>query len=152
MISTLLEHACPGDVDASPPPAAPRIVVVEDDTDILEMLSLALTDAGYTVLPWTQGRDAATFIRDAQPDLVILDLWLEHPQAGSRVLDSLRTGPATQHLPVIISSAYRPLLDAEEAHLHAQDYGIVDKPYRLDDLLAVVHTLLGQQHARAVGA
>ncbi len=41
------------DAGASPPPAAPRIVVVEDHTDILEMLTMALTDAGYIVVPWT---------------------------------------------------------------------------------------------------
>ncbi len=48
------------DAGACPSLAAPRIVVVEDDTDILEMLMLALTDAGYTVLPWTQAADVHT--------------------------------------------------------------------------------------------
>ncbi len=89
---TLLEHerlVDAGGAGKRLPPAHPRIVVVEDDTDILEMLTLALTDAGYTVLPWTQGADAHPFICTAQPDLVILDLWLEHPQAGSMVLGLL---------------------------------------------------------------
>jgi len=126
--------------------------VVEDDADILDMLSLALTDAGYTVLPWTQGAGADTFIRDAQPDLVILDLWLEHPDAGSMVLGVLMIDPATQHIPLIISSAYRQLLGDQEAHLRTQGYVILDKPYRLEDLLAAVHTLLGGEQARAVGA
>ena len=72
----------------------------------------------------------------------ILDLWLEHPHAGSMVLGCLMTDPATQHLPVIISSAYRQLLDAEAAHLQARGYLIVDKPYRIGELLAAVHTLL----------
>jgi DNA-binding response OmpR family regulator len=125
---------------------------VEDDTDILDMLTLAFTDAGYTVLPWTQGADAHPFIRDAQPDLVILDLWLEHPQAGSMVLGLLMIDPATQQIPVIISSAYRQLLDAEEAHLRTRGYVLVDKPYRIDDLLTAVQTLLHTDHARAVGA
>jgi CheY-like chemotaxis protein len=60
--------------------------------------------------------------------------------------------PATQHIPVIISSAYRHLLDAEEAHLRAQGYVLVDTPYRIEDLLAAVHMLLGDDHAHAVGA
>ncbi len=132
--------------------ARPRLVVVEDDTDILEMLTLAFTDAGHTVLPWMQGADAHPFIRTAQPDVVILDLWLEHPQAGSMVLGLLLIDPATQHIPVIISSAYRHLLDAEEAHLRAQGYVLVDKPYRVEDILAAVHMLLGDDHAHAVGA
>ncbi len=135
-----------------PPLARPRIVVVEDDTDILEMLTLALTDARYTVLPWTQGADAHPFICTAQPDLVILDLWLEHPQAGSMVLGLLMIDPTTQQIPVIISSAYRQLLDAEAAHLRTRGCVLVDKPYRLDALLTAVQTLLHTDHARAVGA
>ena len=74
MISTVLEHDRTGGAGASldrPSPARPCIVVVEDDTDILEMLTLAFTDAGYTVLPWTQGADAHPFIRTAQPDVVV---------------------------------------------------------------------------------
>ena len=151
MISTFLEYELGVDAGASPPPAIPRIVVVEDNTDILEMLTLALTDAGYTVLPWTRGADAHPFICTTQPDLVILDLWLEHPQAGSMVLGFLMTDPATQHIPVIISSAYRQLLDAQAAHLRAQGYVLVDKPYRIETLLAAVQTLLRADHARTVG-
>jgi CheY-like chemotaxis protein len=152
MTSTLLEHELMVDVGACPSLAAPRIVVVEDDTDMLELLTLALTDAGYIVFPWTQGADAHPFICNTQPDLVILDLWLEHPQAGSMVLGLLMIDPATQHIPVIISSAYRHLLDAEAAHLRTRGYTIVDKPYRIDDLLTAVQTLLNEDHARAVGA
>jgi DNA-binding response OmpR family regulator len=152
MISTLLEHEPMVDVGARPSLAAPRIVVVEDDTDMLELLTLAFTDAGYTVVPWTQGAGAYEFIRNAQPDLVILDLWLEHPQAGSMVLGLLMIDPTTQQIPVIISSAYRQLLDAEAAHLRTRGYAIVDKPYRIEELLAAVQTLLHADHARAVGA
>ncbi len=102
MISTMLEHERTVGAGASldrPSPARPRLVVVEDDTDILEMLTLAFTDAGYTVLPWTQGADAHPFIRTAQPDVVILDLWLEHPQAGSMVLGLLMIDPPRSRFP-----------------------------------------------------
>ncbi len=59
---------------------------------------------------------------------------------------------ATKPIPVIISSAYRQLLDAEEAHLRTQGYVLLDKPYRIEELLAAVQTLLRADHARAVGA
>jgi DNA-binding response OmpR family regulator len=135
---------------ASPPPAA-RIVVVEDDPVIQELLDTVLTDDGYTVLVWTQGEGAATFIHEVQPDLVILDLWLEHPQAGSMVLGLLMVNPATRQIPVIICSAYRQLLGDQEAQVRAQGYVIVDKPYAIEVLLAQVHALLGGNQARAVG-
>ncbi len=129
----------------------PHIVVVEDDATLQELLATVLTDAGYTVVPWTQGAGAYEFIRLVQPDLVILDLWLEHAHAGSMVLGLLMIDPTLPHLPIIVCSAYRQLLDAQEAHLRAQGYVILDKPYRIEELLAALHALLGGAPARMVG-
>ncbi len=98
----------------SPSPTDPRIVVIEDDATLQELLAAVLTDAGYTVVPWTHGAGAYEFIRLVQPDLVILDLWLEHAQVGSMVLGLLMIDPILHHMPIIICSAYRQLLDAQE--------------------------------------
>jgi DNA-binding response OmpR family regulator len=130
----------------------PHIVVVEDDATLQELLATVLTDAGYTVVPWTQGAGAYEFIRLVQPDLVILDLWLEHAQAGSMVLGLLMVDPLLQHLPLIICSAYRQLLDAQAVHLRTHGYVILNKPYRMEELFAAMHALLGGAPARAVGA
>ncbi len=141
---------------ATPPPVRPprdtRIVVVEDDATLQELLDAVLTDAGYTVVPWTQGAGAYEFMQLVQPDLVILDLWLEHAQAGSLVLDLLMSDPTLYHVPIIICSAYRHVLDAQAPQLRAHGYVIVDKPYRVEELLAAVHALLDEDHAHAVGA
>ncbi len=126
--------------------------MIEDDAILQELLATVLTDAGYTVVPWTQGAGAYEFIRLVQPDLVILDLWLEHAQAGSMVLGLLMVDPTLHHLPVIVCSAYRQLLDAQEAHLRTQGYVMLAKPYRMEELLAAVHALLGGAQAHAVGA
>ena len=53
---------------------------------------------------------------------MILDLWLEHPQAGSMVLGLLMADPATRYIPVIICSAYRQLLGDQEAQLRTHGY------------------------------
>jgi CheY-like chemotaxis protein len=90
---------------ASQPPARARIVVVEDDTAFQDLLDTVLTAEGYTVLRWTQGAGADAFIRTMQPDLVILDLWLEHPQAGSMVLGLLMVDPMRIKLSVVHRSA-----------------------------------------------
>jgi len=132
-------------------PTAARIVVVEDDAAFQDLLDTVLTAEGYTVLRWTQGAGADAFIRDVQPDLVILDLWLEHPQAGSMVLGLLMVDPATRYIPVIICSAYRQLLGDQEAQLRTHGYLILDKPYQIEELVAQVRTLLGGAQARAVG-
>jgi CheY-like chemotaxis protein len=54
---------------APAPPGAARIVVVEDDVVIQALLDTLLSEAGYTVLPWTHGAGADTFIHEVQPDL-----------------------------------------------------------------------------------
>ena len=135
----------------SPPPTGARIVAVEDDVDIQELLDAVLTAEGYSVQHWAQGAGAYEFIRAVQPDVVILDLWLEHAQAGSMVLGLLMVDPATQQLPIIICSAYRELLGDQEAHLRARGYVILDKPYSVITLLTHVRALLGGPQARAVG-
>ncbi len=140
-----------GTTPASQSPTAARIVVVEDDAAFQDLLDTVLTAEGYTVVRWTQGAGADVFIRDVQPDLVILDLWLEHPQAGSLVLGLLMVDPATRYIPVIICSAYRQLLGDQEAQLRTHGYLILDKPYQIEDLVAQVHTVLGDTPARAVG-
>jgi CheY-like chemotaxis protein len=136
---------------ASPAPTGARIVAVEDDAAIQEMLDLALSAEGYSVQHWAQGAGAYAFIRAQQPDLVILDLWLEHPQAGSMVLDLLMGDPTTRHIPLIIASAYRQFLGDQEAHLRAHGYVILDKPYSIMALLTEIRTLLDGAQAQAVG-
>ncbi len=140
-----------GTTPASQSPTAARIVVVEDDAAFQDLLDTVLTAEGYTVVRWTQGAGADVFIRDVQPDLVILDLWLEHPQAGSMVLGLLMVDPVTRYIPVLICSAYRQLLGDQEAQLRTHGYLILDKPYQIEELIAHVHTLLGGTQARAVG-
>ncbi len=140
-----------GTPPAHQPPTRARIVVVEDDAAFQDLLDMVLTAEGYTVLRWTQGAGADAFIRDIQPDLVILDLWLEHPQAGSMVLDLLMGDPATRYIPVIICSAYRQLLGEQEAQLRTHGYLMLDKPYQIEMLVEQVRTLLARPPARAVG-
>ncbi len=120
---------------ASPAPTGARIVAVEDDAAIQEMLDLALSAEGYSVQHWAQGAGAYAFIRAQQPDLVILDLWLEHAQAGSMVLGLLMVDPATRSIPVLICSAYRQLLGDQEAQLRTHGYLMLDKPYQIEMLV-----------------
>ncbi len=128
-----------------------RIVIVDDDEGTQAMLADVLHAAGYTTTSWTRGAGAYEHIRRLQPDLVILDLWLEHSQAGSMVLGLLMTDPVTRPIPVIICSAYRQFLGYQEAQLQAQGYVLLDKPYRVDTLLTAIQRLLGEDQARAVG-
>jgi DNA-binding response OmpR family regulator len=128
-----------------------RIVVIDDDRVFFALLDSVLTEAGYHPIVWDQARDAHELIRTVQPDLVILDLWLEHPGAGGMVLELLAADPTTRHLPVIVCTAFRQLLPAQVAHFQAEGYVLLEKPSALEVLLAHVRTRLNGAQARAVG-
>jgi two-component system nitrogen regulation response regulator GlnG len=128
-----------------------RIVVIDDDHVILALLDTLLTEAGYHPILWDRAQDAHELIRTVQPDLVILDLWLEHPGAGGMVLGLLAVDPTTRHLPVLVCTAFRQLLPAQVSHLQGQGYVLLEKPFDLVLLLGHVRTLLDGEQARAVG-
>jgi DNA-binding response OmpR family regulator len=134
------------------PTAQPVIAIIEDDPAMQDLLGEVLPAEGYKTIRWERGDGAYEVIRAAQPDLVILDLWLEHPSAGSMVLGLLIVDPVTRHIPVIVCSAHQQLLRAQETQLRAQGYVILEKPFPMVDLLAHIRALLDGLQARQVGA
>jgi DNA-binding NtrC family response regulator len=115
---------------------------VNDDEDILSMLDLALTDAGYQSLLIRQGEAAAELIRDAQPALVIQDIWMERIDSGVRLLHALHENDATHTIPVIVCSAH-PFMRPELADLLREPhYAFLQKPFSLNDLLSTIATML----------
>jgi DNA-binding NtrC family response regulator len=120
----------------------PLIAVVNDDEDILAMFELALTEAGYQPLLLRQGEDAASIIREAQPALVIQDIWMERIDTGVRLLHALHDNDETRALPVIVCSAH-PFMRPELADLLREPhYAFLQKPVPLDDLLSTITTML----------
>ncbi len=122
--------------------APPLIVVVDDDEDIHSVLDLALQEAGYRTRLLGQGAEAAPIIRQAQPALVILDLWMEHIDSGVAILHTLHADPTTRTIPVIVASAH-PFMRPELADLLREpQYVFVQKPFPLDTLLQTIAALL----------
>jgi DNA-binding response OmpR family regulator len=123
---------------SSPPPAAPRILVVEDQTDLAEALALNLGHAGYAVELARDGRHALLCVRAHVPDLVLLDVGLPRLD-GFAVLEQLRADGIW--CPVLILSARGAPDDKVEGfRLGADDY--VTKPFTLAELLSRVRALL----------
>ncbi len=136
----------------TPQRARPLIGIIEDDVALQQLLHEVLLADGYQTVGWDRGDGAFEFLRMVQPDLILLDLWLEHPDAGSMVLGLLMVDPATRHIPVIVCSAHQQLLRAQATHLHAQGYVLLEKPCAMEDLLAQVRAPLGGSDVRQVGA
>jgi two-component system KDP operon response regulator KdpE len=129
----------------------PLIVVVDDDPALQQVVHDLLEDEGYETLPWAQGAGAYELIREAQPGLVILDLWLEHPSAGGMVLALLELDEATSHIPVIVCSGYMQLFRDQQSLLRGKGYVLLEKPFAVEALLARVQALLAPTGTQEAG-
>ncbi len=124
-------------------PAAPTIMLVDDDPDVERTLTLALETSGYRVVSASTAADARALLRDVRPDLIILDLVL--PDADGLVLT-----PAFRSMtgaPILICSARHTQVDRVLGLKLGAD-GFLAKPFDLDELEARIEAIL-RRAARA---
>jgi two-component system OmpR family response regulator len=118
--------------------ARPKLLVVEDDPNIVELLSASLRFAGFDVTAATSGADAVTTARTSQPDLVVLDVMLPDLD-GFEVIRRLReTGVRT---PVVFLTA-RDATDDKVRGLTLGGDDYVTKPFSLEELTARIRAVL----------
>jgi two-component system response regulator MprA len=114
-----------------------KILVIEDDEEILKFIKRGLAYEGYQVETATDGQSGLTLARNSPPDLVVLDLMLPGID-GLEVCRRLRAGGNT---PVIILTAKDTVNDRILGlDMGADDY--MTKPFELDELLARIRALL----------
>jgi DNA-binding response OmpR family regulator len=117
-----------------------RILVIEDETDIREMLALRLKKERFDVLEASEGITGLKKALEEQPDIVILDLMLPFT-SGLDILRKLRSNRKTAQVPIIIVSAKGEESDIVVGlELGADDY--VTKPFNMPILIARINALL----------
>jgi two-component system, chemotaxis family, chemotaxis protein CheY len=110
-----------------------RLLVVDDDPTIREMLEMLLDSEGYEVATASNGADALDALPELHPDLIILDMKMP-VMDGWEFMDRYRTLPDAT-APVVVLSAAQDT-GRRAAEVGAQAY--VSKPFAIDDLLKVV--------------
>src|SRR5688572_14695326 len=118
----------------------PRILVVEDEAALQELLAYNLERAGFAVEQAYDADEARTMIAEQTPDLVLLD-WMLPYMSGLELCRQLRRQPSTAHLPIIMLTARVE----ERDRLHGLDTGADDyvtKPFSIDELIARVRAVL----------
>ncbi len=118
-----------------------KILVVDDEPDILKVISFRLKKAGYEILTARDGKAALDLIAVNKPDLILLDLRMP-VMSGEEVCATLKTSVELKTLPVILLTASSGGKIADKAkELKADDYMI--KPFEAEVLLEKVRKLIG---------
>jgi DNA-binding response OmpR family regulator len=119
-----------------------RILVVDDDADIRDMLSFKLAHAGFEVHTEEDGETGLAATQELRPDLVLLD-WMMPRMTGPEVCLALRQEPDTARLPVILLTAKAQEADVQRGFATgADDY--VSKPFSPRELVSRVQALLAR--------
>jgi DNA-binding NtrC family response regulator len=120
-----------------------RIAVINDDAVLLDMMTTALGEKGWNVDNYRESTTAYQALKQNPPELIILDIRMETPEAGWNVLELLTLDHEMSRIPVIVCSAAVFDLRAHEQWLTENGIGILPKPFNLDQLYDKVETALG---------
>jgi len=121
-----------------------RILVMDDDRDILDAMKMVLEYNGYRVETCTNDQ---RIDYSNPPDLFLVDIWMSGLN-GSDVCKRLKSNDHTGHIPVIIVSANRNIREISE---ECKADGYIAKPFNLNQLLAVIsHHLNGKKCIESV--
>jgi len=112
-----------------------KILVLDDNIDILEILTMLLTDFGYAVKPLSSGEKVFKEIKEFQPNLVIMDVMLAEMN-GIEICKEIKENIHTALLPVILMSGSHDLTKILECTGAPEDF--LAKPFDIDILLSKI--------------
>lgn len=121
---------------------AKKILIMDDDPTIADLLTEALADEGYETHMTTQSLRFYDAVREHQPDLVLLDLMM--PYLDGRDELKLMAMGVDRRIPVIVVTAYLGAVNEEQEFRQAGVVHIVYKPFDLDKLVELVKATIGE--------
>jgi DNA-binding response OmpR family regulator len=112
-----------------------RVLLIEDDTAIREIVELALRDEGYEVLVAPEGTAALALIEQHPPDVILLDMKMPQTDGWAFAAQYAQQHAVATRAPIIVLTA------AQDAAARAAEIGATDylaKPFELEALLAMI--------------
>jgi CheY-like chemotaxis protein len=110
-----------------------RILVVDDDPDILQVVQLILEEEGYVTKTSVEARNMESFL-SFQPDLILLDVFLS--DADGRIISKrLKSQETTKHIPIVLMSAH---VNAGQTITKSRADDFIAKPFEIETLLATI--------------
>jgi CheY-like chemotaxis protein len=116
----------------------PRVMIIEDDPDMIDLLTVILKRGGFEPLAGLGGQEGLRILRDQGADLILLDLMMDD-MSGWRVLELVKQDEDLSMIPVLIVSARHFLEDPDQTAAHAGLFeGYLVKPFIVRDLLTKI--------------
>jgi len=123
-----------------------RILVVDDDQDIVDSITIMLESQGYEVVAAQSGEEGMRLVEEKRPDLILLDIMMEKLTTGLHIGYDLRKHPDYKSIPIIIISGIGEATGFDIATEKGTDYVAADdfleKPVKPDVLLKRVAELI----------
>lgn len=117
-----------------------RILVIDNDQDILDAVDTALTMENYSVETSPIVDDIFEMIQEKNPDLILID-YLLYGINGGELCHMIKSDPTTSHLPVIIFSGYPKVIQSLGTY---ECDAFISKPFEMDDFMAVIKKCLSK--------
>lgn len=120
----------------------PRILIVDDDKDLLEVVQSLLIKKGFEVEANTNWDEANNKIENFQPQVILLDVFLSGVD-GLQICKSLKANAKTSSIPIIIFSGYPSVAETVIYEYGADDF--ITKPFEVEDLIDKIHAILSKR-------
>ena len=121
---------------------AKKIMVVDDEEDLLILVKGVLESEGYTVSTKKNGQECLASVKTEKPDLIILDMMMPG-MSGREVCEKLRQDPATKDQKVFFLTVARFSEEGKNALTNLKVMEYITKPFENDDLVTRVKKVLG---------
>lgn len=118
-----------------------KIMVVDDEENLLELLSVLLSEEGFDVITATNGKECLEKLKNVKPDLILLDMMMPG-MSGRETCEKIRANPETKDLKVAFLTVARFSETGKEIlrKMNVMDY--ITKPFDNQDLIARIRKLL----------
>lgn len=117
-----------------------RILVADDEAEVVDLVRMMLEWEGYTVLQASSGAEAIERARQDKPDLILLDVRMPR-MTGLKALDRLTSDPETARIPVVMLSVVTTYPEVREALQHGA-VAYLPKPFEMREMVHTVERVL----------
>lgn len=124
----------------------PRILILDDDKDLLTVVKSLLRKKGFDVFTYTEWSMAWDAVMTYNPQLILLDVFLPGTD-GLDACKKLKSSSFTRNIPIIMFSSYPNIAETAINEFGADDF--IAKPFETNEIVRKIHHVLSKKHASA---